>query len=191
MSTPSAETRLHCPQCGAQLPRAGVPCWLCGAEQAKPVADSHSFQSAAPIAAARSHEGLSYSLSTLMLIMTLAAVACALVVALPGLGIPICILLVPVLIRTAMVVRRREESGRPVSAGEKIALVLISLVVANVIAAVVAVAAIGSFCFVCLSAGTEAAIPVAILGAAIVTIPVLVLLTRWIRSRYRRDIGLG
>jgi hypothetical protein len=89
-----------------------------------------------------------------------------------------------------MVVRRREEAGRPASTGEKVALVFISLVVAHVITAVVMVAAVGSFCFVCLSAGSETAIPIAILVAAIVTIPVFVLLTRWIRYRYRRDIGL-
>src|SRR5688572_10392620 len=118
MSLSQAENKYHCPHCGA-VRAWGVPCWLCGAAAESVKGSTHIISE--PRAPAVPPRGVvSYSLSTLMLIMTLAAVGCALIVTLPGLGVPVCILLVPVLIRTAMVVRRREEAGRPVSAGEKI-----------------------------------------------------------------------
>jgi hypothetical protein len=49
------------------------------------------------------------------LLMTLASVCFGLLAVAPGLGIPVCVLLVPVLIRTTMVVRRREAAGAAVS----------------------------------------------------------------------------
>lgn len=182
-----------CLACGARLNEATSNCWLCGT----------SIRDALPLGgkpvlihsvAGAKKTGFSYSLSTLMLMATLAAICFGLLSTAPGLGIPICILLAPVLLRTAIVVRRREATGRAVSAGQKLGLILGSLVVAHVIAAVVTVAAIGTFCAVCLGIAAsapgsdEAAISFALLAAAVVTILLLVLMFRWVRARYRRDI---
>lgn len=136
----------------------------------------------------------SFSLSTLLLLMTLAAICFGLLAAAPGLGVPMCVLLVPVLIRTVMVVRRREASGLPVSRAKKIGLMATSFGVATVVAVVVAVAAFCSFCGVCLL-GIGGSNEEAMLGAGImfslagVSVVMLVFLGKWIRRRYRRDVG--
>lgn len=180
--------------CCAGLVSYQTTCWLCGTPVVPPAS---SLETSAPsversqAAAPRPDAGVSYSLSTLMLITTLVAVCCGLFVAAPGLGVGVCILLVPVLVRTAMVVSRREEAGLPVSAGEKIGLVIGSFVVTTVVLTVVAVAAVGTFCAVCLTARTEAAIPFALLIGGGAGIAILVLMIRWVRHRYRRDVAGG
>jgi hypothetical protein len=176
---------LVCPHCQAELERGAPQCWLCEATLGEPA------QKSQPTSRPSQSAGFSYSLSTMLLATTLVAICFGLLSIAPGLGIPICILLAPVLVRTVMVVRRREAAGRKVSTSEKAWLIFGSLVVANVILAVVTVAAVGTFCAVCLSAGNERAIPVAILIAAGVTIPLLVVLFKWVRTRYRRDIAKG
>jgi hypothetical protein len=141
---------------------------------------------------------VSFSLATMMLLMTLAAVWLGLLAAAPGLAILVCILLVPVIVRTARVVRRREERGRTVSSGEKIALAATSFMVTLVILVVTTVAAVGTFCGLCLGMYTmsdrrdqNAGIQMVISGA--VTLVVLIaigrLMAKWVRIRYRRDIG--
>jgi len=181
-----------CPRCGAAIDAARATCWLCGAELGPAVAAPRAGAERTA-AVAKLPPEFSYSLSTLLLITTLVAVAFGLLSVAPGLGIIVCILLVPVLVRTAMVVRRREAAGRPVSVGQKFGMILGSLVVAHVILAVVIVSAVGTFCAVCLGiAGTrgpdDAVIWFAILAAAFATILLLVLMFRWVRARYRRDI---
>ena len=57
--------------------------------------------------------------------------------------------------------------------------------------AVVIVAAVGTFCAVCLSAGTESAIPFAIVAAAVPAILTVFVMARWVRARYRRAIDGG
>jgi len=186
-----------CPHCGAKVLRQARRCWLCGSdvEGALPAAPPPvAKQGKIPAVARPTKAGFSYSLSTLMLITTLVAVCFGLFSVAPGLGVWICIFLAPVLVRTAMVVRRRKAAGRPVSVGQKFGMILGSLVVAHVILAVVTVSAIGTFCAVCLGIAEstpgpdEAAIPFAILAAALAAILLLVLMFRWVRARYRRDI---
>jgi hypothetical protein len=194
MSEASQDRPLACPQCGARLAAGSEVCWLCGAAVAAAESQPPTTQAAAlpaPPAPVVRHAGASFSLGTLFVVMTLVAICCGLFIAAPGLGITVCIVLAPVLVRTAMVVNRREAAGRPVSMAEKAGLIFSSLLVAHVILAVVIVAAVGSFCAVCLSAGTEAAIPFAIMAAAIPTILVLMLMVRWVRARYRRAIEGG
>jgi hypothetical protein len=190
-NTPSLTQRV-CPVCGAGVTSEQTTCWLCGAAlgAAAPLAVD-----APPPPAALFEEhrpgSISYSLGTMMLITTMVAVCCGLVVVAPGLGIGVCIVLVPVLVRTSMVVKQREAAGRPVSMGEKIGLAVVSFIVTNVILVVVLVAAVGTFCAVCLGAGSEAAIPFALLIGGGAGIAVIVLLSKWVRSRYRRDIAGG
>jgi hypothetical protein len=134
---------------------------------------------------------LSFSLATMLLMMTLAAIWLALLVAAPGIAIFLCILLLPAVVRTAMVVQRREAAGVSVSSGEKVALAVTSMFVSLVILVLALVASVGTFCFVCLSAGDESAIPVALVIAGVATLGAAALAFKWIRRRYRRDVGGG
>jgi hypothetical protein len=193
--TPSdvSSAAVRCASCGAVWKAGNTNCWLCGAAMPSAASGgttgrlSPAFQPRA-IPAGK----VSFSISTLLLATTLAAIVAALVAEVPGLGIPVCILLAPVLVRTVMVVRRREAAGKRVSTAEKVALLLTSFAVANVILAVVGVAAVGSFCAVCLgSAATlrgNSPFIVAAMAALTVTVGMLALMFKWVRARYRRDI---
>ncbi len=192
-SAPEPPIEDACPKCGAQQPRKTDVCWLCGA---KITADAVGTQPIDPTLAAP--QQFSFSLSTLLLLMTLASVCFGLLAVAPGLGIPMCVLLVPVLVRTAMVVRRREAAGLVVSHVEKIGLMASSFSVAIVLAAVVSAAAFAGFCGVCLlmvspdnkygGPGVLAwGIGMCAIAAGAVWMAIRV--TKWIRRRYRRDIG--
>jgi hypothetical protein len=175
-----------CPVCGAGVTSEQTTCWLCGA--ALGPAPLAVDAPPPPLPPEPFEQPISFSLGTLMLITTIVAVCCGLIVAAPGLGVLVCIVLAPVMVRTAMVVKAREAAGRTVTLGEKVGLVIVSFVVTNVIMVVVLVAAVGTFCAVCLGAGSEAAIPFALLIAGTTSIVVLVLLFKWVRHRYRRDV---
>ena len=133
-----------CPNCGATRVRAGHPCWLC--QEPVPLeleADTQPIKSAPP-------ERFSFSISTMLLIVTLASIALSLIVTMPGLGVFACILMVPVFIRTVRVVHHQEAKGRTVSAGQKAWLFFGSFVVASVLSIVICITAFCTFCGVCL-----------------------------------------
>jgi hypothetical protein len=199
-----------CPACGAEPWSQGTPCWLCGLVTEAPPATA----SQAPRPEATTAPGalpprrrpppadrFSFSLSTLMLLMTLATVWLGLLAAAPGLAIFACILLLPVLVRTSMVVKRREAAGGAVSTGEKLALAATSLGVSLVIVTVTTVAAVGTFCGLCLGMyemygdrrNAEDNVILMMVIAGSVTLLVLIglgyLFAKWVRNRYRRDIG--
>lgn len=181
-----------CPQCGAQQPGETNACWLCGAEIA---AAGIASASSDPVQTAP--ERFSFSLSTLLLLMTLASVCFGLLAVAPGLGVPMCVLLVPVLVRTAKVVRRREAAGLPVSHAERVSLMLSSFGVATVLAVVVSASAFAGFCGVCLlaiSPGQYGGPWILLWGfgmcaVAAFAVWLVVLVVKWVRRRYRRDIG--
>ena len=188
MSDVVAPGRAVCPHCQAVGYQQAAQCWLCGGRL-----DERSSAAAPPRPAVR-REG-SFSLSSLLLIMTLVAICCGLLVAAPGLGVVASVLLAPVLVRTAMVVRRREAAGERVSSGEKIALATTSLVVALVLVGVVGFAAFCCFCAVCAFAfGADGNEPVFILiGLGLgalgpLSIWGVVKLVQWSRRRNLRDI---
>lgn len=104
------------------------------------------------------HEQFSFSLGTTMLLLTLASVVFGVVAINPGLGIWVCVLSVPVLVRTIRNVRESEAQGNEVSSLQKVGLFLSSFVAASVLAVLGCVAAFASFCGVCLllvSAGDD------------------------------------
>lgn len=192
MSPQSERLGQGCPKCGAQQPRKLAECWLCGTELTE---ESFAAGTADPVRIAP--ERFSFSLSTLLLLVTLASVCFGLLVVAPGLGVPMCVLLVPVLVRTAMVVRRREAVGRPVSRAEKISLVVSSLGVASVLAVVVSAAAFAGFCGVCLLivsadnhyGGSGALVwGLVMCCAAAAAVGATIGVIKWIRQRYRRDV---
>lgn len=189
-SSVEQNTGRTCIKCGAQQPRETKTCWLCGALT---TLDSHKPQATNPVRPAS--DRFSFSLSTLLLLMALAAVCFGLLAEAPGLGVPMCVLLVPVLVRTAKVVRRREAAGLSVSRAEKISLMATSFGVATVVAVVVAVAAFCSFCGVCLLVMSPGGAPDTLVwgtGMCIVAALAILLfavMIKWIRRRYRRDIS--
>lgn len=188
---------ITCPECGAGNKSAGQLCWLCHAslhpEQPR------TYQG--PLPPVRLHRpqpgassGASFSLATLMLLMTLGAVFCGMLSLGAGLAIPAMILSVPVLIRTMMVVERRKRVGLDVGPMRKTLLFVGSFATAAVMMTVVAVAAIGTFCGVCLSAASMADRPgssgpffIAVIAALSVLALIGLGFARWMAARWDRD----
>lgn len=182
-----------CPHCRAEQFGPSDNCWLCH----KPLAASGEQVPTLPVpdqVQPHEPERFSFSLATMFLFTTLIAVCLGLFVTLPGVGIFASIVLVPVFIRTARVVRYRESLGEVVSPAEKTTLFLGSFMVSSILVIVVGVAAFCSFCGVCMavfSAGEVEMLPFAlgILFLAFVSIVATIRLARWSRHRWRRDMG--
>ncbi|HWB11373.1 MAG TPA: hypothetical protein VG826_19240 [Pirellulales bacterium] len=126
MTTPSPLPR--CPECGAAYRLGGGRCWLCGGRLPQ-----HEGQGALPRPAPASRYGeiieaalvsqetaATFSLSSLFLVMTLAAVSAGAFAAAPGLGIFFVVIAAPALIRTIVIGSRRKRLGVATSRGEKI-----------------------------------------------------------------------
>jgi hypothetical protein len=200
MSSPSSESGQTpvCAECGAQQTGDVQQCWLCGARRgvgAEPLELSSGDFVGPPHV-----EHFSFALSTVMLIITLASVCFGLLAVAPGLAVPMCVLLVPVFVRTMMVVRRREVAGRAVSPLQKVGLFLGSFAVATILSVVIAVAAFCSFCGICLVVisgdssygGTETLLwGIGMCAAAAAAVVAIVFIIKWIRRRYQRDIRGG
>ncbi len=139
-------TKLVCPQCWGELTEGQIKCWLCGqdltTELGAPVVTTES--------AASAPDKFSFSLGTTMLLLTLASVIFGIVAISPGLGFWVCILAVPVLVRTIRNVRESEARGQKVSPAQKVGLFASSFAAAMVIAVLVCAAAFATFCGVCL-----------------------------------------
>ena len=105
---------------------------------------------------------------------------------LPGLGILMAILAVPPLIRTIALTQVKAHQQRSLSTGEQLLMFLGSFGVTLVVSLVVLVSGFGTFCFVCLSAGTESAVPLALLVGCAVSLAVCLPMLLWIRARWRR-----
>jgi hypothetical protein len=89
---------------------------------------------------------VSFSLATLMVLITLVAVGLGLFAIAPGLGVLYCIALVPALVRTAVGVRKRVVTGQPLPFESKFQLFATSLAV-SVAAFVAATVAFFATCF--------------------------------------------
>jgi hypothetical protein len=175
-----------CPHCGAERVRGAATCWLCGAKLGE----------AEFTAAAGQSPPMSFSMSAMLLVMTLACICFALLAAAPGLGIFVGVILVPVFIRTARVIKVREARGIETTAVEKWSLAIGSFFAATVMAIVVLFTAFAAFCFSCLAGyaaagnGNDSApVVIAFLVAGAVTLLVVYWMARWARARYRRDTG--
>lgn len=130
-----------------------------------------------------------YSLATLLLLITSAAIFLAVTARDPGFAIGLAILSLPAFIRTSLLVRRRQELGKQTRAELKIASFLGSLVTVTVASVVVVVASVGTFCGICLTAGTDKAIPFAGLFALGATVAVIIVIAKWVGRRWRRDVA--
>ena len=180
-----SETPLQavCPNCRASYSPPASVCWLCK--------KSLPEETTGDVATIDPSQGLSFtfSIASILLVTTLSAVFFGVLMIAPGLAILLAILCVPAMVRTGMVVQRRGQLGKPVPIERKVLWFLGSLMVTTIVATVVIVASVGTFCAVCLSAGTEQAVPVALLVAGAVTLGVLTICIRWIRRRWRSDVN--
>ncbi|HUE74377.1 MAG TPA: hypothetical protein VMP01_26075 [Pirellulaceae bacterium] len=175
MSTPFAPhpaakptvTPPFCPSCGAGTSPDQTKCWLCYAPLDEPPPALPAVVIDERVAAANPSQ---FSIETILLVTTLAAVLLGLFRYSPGLAVMLIIFSVPALVRTVFVGRREKRRGQRVTAGGKIGHFLLSLVImyAVWVAASTAffIAAIGT-CFAAIaasSASEEMAVGVGIAG---------------------------
>jgi hypothetical protein len=142
MIDPSPEPYSTCPDCGAPLAGAGVPCGRCqGAEASQESLSTASEPPTTPFAEgwtppspphpvplpdAPQHAGFHFSLASLMLFVTLVAVIMGVASVAPGLAIALAVLAVPALVHTAVLAMRRRARGEPLSPADKLSLFLSS-----------------------------------------------------------------
>jgi hypothetical protein len=195
----------QCPACGAELLARATRCWLCRADLTPAVdgAGQSSAPAAPPPTAPRARGG-GFSLASLMLFITLAAVVMGVSSLASGIGIPMGIVLLVVWLRTTAVVKFRVAHGKTVTRAENFHLFLASFGATLGLLAVTCIAGCAAFvaaCFACVGTWsllgadrvTGAEMVVAWLVFAIVisviAIPVLVWIAKFIRRRWRRDVG--
>ena len=134
-----AATRRRCPECGYETAYFLIRCPMCDAallEREVPVlGESVVVES----------NRFSFSLSTLMLVLTLACVGMGGIVAAPGLAIPLLVIAVPALARTWATGRREMQRGRSWNAADKAAAMALSMGLMLLISAAGCIA----FCVAC------------------------------------------
>lgn len=204
---PSGDHFVFC-ECGADNHSDAARCWMCqrdlpGARRSEPaLPNSQTPEAAAGTTAVQQPANRSLpgtvapekvagthpEAATLALWATLFIVGLGVFLVAPGLAILLAIVAMPALVRTALVVGHQSNHGKQVPAHRKISLFLGSLATSVIVLIVVLVAAVGSFCAVCLGAGSEKAVPLAALVAISITGVVVSFLWKWLRSRWRRDI---
>jgi hypothetical protein len=120
---------VRCSGCGFFFDRSLDRCPLCGRynNSAEPRSDwkpeENPYAAPAPVGPPGT-----FSLATLLLVVTGLAVVFGLMTVAPGLGILLLVLMVPALVRTQAVMRRDDErSGRSATFGEKVGAFVVSL----------------------------------------------------------------
>ena len=137
---------MACSECGASNSDGAGKCWLCAATMrdvnpfASPVAEPPAFVSWNP---------RSFSLATLLAVLTLTAVCIGVTVQAPGIGIGLAVLSAPALVRTVGIGKRHKAKGQPLTIGAKLLAFLGSLAVVTTIA----VASFIAFVVICFSIG--------------------------------------
>jgi hypothetical protein len=128
MSSDAPSTVPLCPACNAKLLPGEATCWLCDAAvTAGDDAPASTPQSAAPLPPTTLRPATSFSLSTLLMFMTLVAVVCGVFSIAPGVGAVMAIVLLPVLAHTAISARREAAMGYNLGAGDRVMLFFSSL----------------------------------------------------------------
>jgi hypothetical protein len=107
-----------CPSCGAPLNGTATQCWLCREHAEGAASNINPYASPPPLA--RLPVRNQFSLATLFLIMTLAAVALGALMVAPGLGTTVIVIAVPALVRSVIAGRRRLEGGETPTIATKI-----------------------------------------------------------------------
>jgi hypothetical protein len=194
----SSTEELRCAQCGATVSSSARNCWLCHT----PVVSANGRQNSANagskperVATASEPTG-GFSLSALMMFVTLVSVVLGVSTIAPGIGIPFGVILFVVWLRTAAVAQRRRERGVMVTRGDMLEGFFRSLGMAVVLLILTCVAGCAAFFAACLACagvydtgGESLGWTVFTIVAAAIAIPVLVWMGRLIHRRWRRDIG--
>lgn len=136
MSTSAA----RCPSCGAALRPTADRCWLCGAgvtQANQPVTELEHPEVIDAVLVSQ-ETAATFSLTSLFLVMTLAAVAAGVIAAAPGLGVLFVVIALPALARTIVVTSKRKVRGEQSNVPQRVAvffestgLVLLVLIVAT------------------------------------------------------------
>ena len=145
---PITGEKLRCPNCGAVNPTAApttdvLKCWLCTEpfhrDAAKMTDETEPDQQTL-----LEKQGMTFGLTTVMLVVTLAAVGFGVFRNNPAIGVLFFIFVTPALIRTQVIAMRRQRSGVPVTALQRLELFMVSfsatfgIVIALTVAAAIA-----------------------------------------------------
>jgi hypothetical protein len=181
----------NCPYCQAELAPAADSCWLCHRDLATGATDE---QPALPVAVPPPELAGNYSLSSLMLFVTLSAVMLGVITITRGLGVPLAVVAFVVWVRTATTVGQLRNRGKAVTTAQKIQMFLASFGIAVVTLLLVAVAgcaALCSACFAVFASGEKDMWPWAIgLGMlAVVAVFVTIRVMSFGRRQRQRQLG--
>jgi hypothetical protein len=173
MSPTSESKPRYCPDCGAEVRLESVLCWCCrhsllqGASARSPFVSVESVDE--NYTNIHDRTKFQFSLASVMLLITFAAVLMSIYSMAPGLGIALMVLSVPALVRTAVIAMQTGSRGKPLTFGEKAGIFLawIGLGLTIIIAA-----CFGFFisCLVGLPGGEVTAIMFGSIGAIITAI---------------------
>ena len=105
-----------CPDCGASYKPGDATCWMCQRDLINKAKRDPYAPSPRPSAAQQTQ----FSLSSLMLMITLAAVLLGVGVNWPGWSVVLLFIVVPALIRTFTLSRRSQDRGRPLTPAAKV-----------------------------------------------------------------------
>jgi len=151
MSQPSASAGWRCSECGAESYWPSSPrCWLCGGTvrlkkgTEKPVGAIVLDEPAADRRAA-----LYAVLSTVLLVLALAAVLVGIWAMAPGLGIVLALLTLPTLIVSEYILQNMKRLGEPVGSAQKIAVFFHSFGLVVVLLVVTAIAGFVALIAIC------------------------------------------
>lgn len=115
---------LSCPECSARIKPTDEKCWLCGrelvvtAEVVEDFAESPFAASWSPRADAKPIP-FQFSLESLLMVITLAAVCLGAFVTTPGLGVLALIVAAPALLRTVYEGHQARQRGKSLTLAEK------------------------------------------------------------------------
>lgn len=135
MATGAVASAATCQQCGAERVVGATACWLChaqltGSATPPPGAWTGSNPYAAPQSIPTPPQ---FALSSLLLVVTLAALCIGLVTVAPGLIVPLVIFVLPAVIRTTIVTSRKTASGETMTTGRKALTFLASIGIVYVV----------------------------------------------------------
>lgn len=191
--TPAPSDSIICPVCTAANPADALICRRCDAPLKKDEAAADDFSRQQALRRMRDDPslGMQFSLSSVLIGLTVAAILFGIMAQMPGVGITIAVCCLPAFIRTSLLIRKRERMGRKTSTEHKALSFVGSIVFALITSAVVLIASVGTFCTICLTGGTKGGDSLIIFSgtvALVVTLVVAYFLFKWSRSRWWRDV---
>lgn len=190
--TPGFSDSIICPNCNAANPAGSEMCRRCDLPLPPPSErqDAGSRREAVRRMKPDPAHASQYSLSSLLIGLTVLAIIFGIAGRAPGLGIAIAFCCLPAFIRTARLIRRREQLGRTTSTAQKVFSFVGSIVFAWIASAVVLIASFGTFCTICIT-GLGVGGPIILISAAVAivaTIGVAMVLRWFSSSRWDRDV---